>query len=114
MDTLPLWPVLYCTLYHCDLFYTAIIKVNFLVPIKLYFCKLCAQNGHKIPESLNKGVKTSKNHGKMVKCITFLVLVYISQDFAQTWQNFTLSHDGETVTFRNSGFILYTLPLWPV
>ena len=28
---------------------------------------------------------------------------YTSQDFAQSQQNFALSHDGETVTFRNSG-----------
>ena len=35
--------------------------------------------------------------------MTFLVWVYTSQDFARTQQNFALSHDGETVTFRNSG-----------
>ena len=32
----------------------------------------------------------------------FLVWVYTSQDFAQTQLNFAPSHDGETVTFRNS------------
>ena len=32
----------------------------------------------------------------------FLVSAYNSQDFAQSQENFARSHDGETVTFRNS------------
>ena len=31
----------------------------------------------------------------------FLVLAYISKEFAKTQQNVAPPHDGETVTFRN-------------
>ena len=34
--------------------------------------------------------------------MTFLVWVNTSQNFAQTLQNVAPTHDGETVTFRNS------------
>ena len=51
-----------------------------------------------------KGAKTCK------KCISFLVWVHTSQDFAQTQQNVARSHDRLTVTFRNSALcILNTL-----
>ena len=50
-----------------------------------------------------KGVKKRQTYVKMVKLHDFQVLVWTSQDFAQTQQTFAPSHDGETVTFRNSG-----------
>ena len=47
-------------------------------------------------------IKIAKNMYKWYKCMSFLVWVYTSQDFAQTQQNFARSHDRVTVTFRNS------------
>ena len=40
-----------------------------------------------------------KNKRERLKCICFFVCAYNYQDFAQTQDNFALSH--ETVTFRN-------------
>ena len=69
--------------------------------------------GINCPKSHIKGVKTCTKNVKIVnkKCITYLVLVYISQDFAQTQLNVAPSHDGETVTFRHSGLSLFFLLL---
>ena len=40
--------------------------------------------------------------GKLKKIMKFLVYTYISQNSAQSQLNVAPSHDGETVTFRNS------------
>ena len=42
---------------------------------------------------------------KEVKMHNFVVCACKSQDFAQSQKYFALSHDRETVTFKNSGWI---------
>ena len=45
---------------------------------------------------------------KEVKMHNFLVCACKSQDFAQSQKNLARSHDRETVTFRNSAYMLHT------
>ena len=47
----------------------------------------------------------------MIKIMSFPACIYKTQNCAQSQQNFVLLHDGETVTFRNSGCILEKLAL---
>ena len=47
---------------------------------------------------------------KEVKMHKFLVCLYKYQDFAQSQKNFARSHDRETVTFRNSDWIITITP----
>ena len=49
-----------------------------------------------------KWVKMDKHVWEMNKLINIPVSTYKSQNFAQSRRNFAPSHDGETVTFRNS------------
>ena len=50
-----------------------------------------------------KWVKMDNTYRKMKKIMNFPVFKYKSQMVAQSQQNFASSHDGETVTFKNSG-----------
>ena len=58
--------------------------------------------GRKYPKIHIKGVKTSKNHVKMVKIHHFSSFGVHIQEFAQTQLNFAPSHDGETVTWHDT------------
>ena len=49
-----------------------------------------------------KWVKRAKQLMKMKRIMNFLVYTYISKKFGQSQLNVAPSHDGETVTFRNS------------
>ena len=53
----------------------------------------------------------SKNISTLLKCITFIVWVYTSQDFVETLQHFTRLHDRRTVSFRSSGCFVVVLAI---
>ena len=71
----------------------------------LYFKHFAQENVHEKPKILHKRCTkyAKKKIVKTVKVHDVLVCMYTSQDFAQTQQNSASLHDGETVTFRNSG-----------
>ena len=63
------------------------------------------RNALKIPVKSHKWCSKMQETFKNENMREFLVFMYIYQDFAQAQQNFAPSHDGETVTLRNSAFI---------
>ena len=65
------------------------------------------ENGQKISKHPHKmGKNGRKNIKKINKIMNFPACTYKSQNFAQSQQNCVPSHDGEKVTFRNSGYSL--------
>ena len=78
-------------------------KSRFFCAVKTSVLKFCARKSGKVTPKITYYVWIMKKKlKKVVKMHKFLICAYNSQDFAQTQENFAPSHDGTTVTFRNS------------